>query len=56
MINELCPSAYSYAYEDETSTYNCINDELGNGANYDVTFCPIEDTCYSVSSNMAGYK
>ncbi|GAV84261.1 Thaumatin domain-containing protein [Cephalotus follicularis] len=29
-----CPRAYSYAYDDKTSTYTCA------GANYDIVFCP----------------
>ncbi|PON97444.1 Thaumatin [Trema orientale] len=30
-----CPQAYSYAYDDRTSTFTCTG-----GANYVVTFCP----------------
>ncbi|KDP36623.1 hypothetical protein JCGZ_08439 [Jatropha curcas] len=30
-----CPQAYSYAYDDPTSTFSCVG-----GANYDITFCP----------------
>ncbi|KAJ4705020.1 Thaumatin [Melia azedarach] len=30
-----CPEAYSYAYDDPTSTFSCTG-----GANYVVTFCP----------------
>ncbi|KAH7553503.1 hypothetical protein ACOSP7_029772 [Xanthoceras sorbifolium] len=30
-----CPQAYSYAYDDQTSTFSCTG-----GANYAVTFCP----------------
>ncbi|KAA3466390.1 thaumatin-like protein 1b [Gossypium australe] len=30
-----CPQAYSYAYDDKTSTFTCTG-----GANYVVTFCP----------------
>ncbi|KAL3628439.1 hypothetical protein CASFOL_027485 [Castilleja foliolosa] len=30
-----CPEAYSYAYDDETSTFTCPT-----GANYLITFCP----------------
>ncbi|OWM78546.1 thaumatin-like protein 1b [Punica granatum] len=30
-----CPQAYSYAYDDSTSTFTC-----SGGANYLVTFCP----------------
>ncbi|KAI4333352.1 hypothetical protein L6164_018178 [Bauhinia variegata] len=30
-----CPQAYSYAYDDQTSTFTC-----SGGANYVITFCP----------------
>ncbi|CAM6095874.1 unnamed protein product [Calypogeia fissa] len=30
-----CPDAYSYNYDDATSTFSC-----GNGSDYEVTFCP----------------
>ncbi|WCJ28994.1 Pathogenesis-related thaumatin superfamily protein [Euphorbia peplus] len=30
-----CPQAYSYAFDDQSSTFTC-----GGGANYLVTFCP----------------
>ncbi|CAI0469335.1 unnamed protein product, partial [Linum tenue] len=30
-----CPQAYSYAYDDTTSTFSC-----GGGANYAIVFCP----------------
>ncbi|KAF5737512.1 Thaumatin-like protein 1a [Tripterygium wilfordii] len=30
----MCPQAYSYAYEDRTSTFTC-----SGGANYDIVFC-----------------
>ncbi|XAR57986.1 hypothetical protein NMG60_11026309 [Bertholletia excelsa] len=33
-----CPSAYSYAYDDGTSTFTCAS------ANYVITFCPIPTT------------
>ncbi|CAN0926209.1 Thaumatin-like protein 1 [Linum grandiflorum] len=31
-----CPQAYSYAYDDTTSTFSC-----GGGPNYDIVFCPL---------------
>ncbi|KAL1216687.1 Pathogenesis-related protein 5 [Cardamine amara subsp. amara] len=34
IFKQACPDAYSYAYDDETSTFTCT------GANYDITFCP----------------
>uniref|UniRef100_A0A0D9W275 Thaumatin-like protein n=1 Tax=Leersia perrieri TaxID=77586 RepID=A0A0D9W275_9ORYZ len=30
-----CPAAYSYAYDDASSTFTCVG-----ASNYDVTFCP----------------
>ncbi|XP_042491209.1 thaumatin-like protein 1 [Macadamia integrifolia] len=33
-FKKLCPQAYSYAYDDRTSTFTCM------GANYRITFCP----------------
>ncbi|PON48996.1 Thaumatin [Parasponia andersonii] len=30
-----CPQAYSYAYDDKSSTFTC-----SGGANYSITFCP----------------
>ncbi|KAK6939332.1 Thaumatin family [Dillenia turbinata] len=34
MFKTACPKAYSYAYDDATSTFTCT------GANYVITFCP----------------
>ncbi|KAM0056808.1 putative Thaumatin family [Helianthus anomalus] len=34
VFKSACPRAYSYAYDDKTSTFTC------NGADYVVTFCP----------------
>jgi hypothetical protein len=31
-----CPRAYSYAYDDATSTFTCA----GGGTSYAITFCP----------------
>ncbi|KHN39890.1 Thaumatin-like protein [Glycine soja] len=36
-----CPRAYSYAYDDKTSTYTCAN------ANYLIIFCPFPYTRYT---------
>lgn len=33
-FKQMCPQAYSYAYDDKSSTFTCP------GANYRVTFCP----------------
>nr|XP_043632364.1 thaumatin-like protein 1b [Erigeron canadensis] len=38
IFKEACPRAYSYAYDDKTSTFTC------NGADYQVTFCPPSTT------------
>lgn len=35
IFKDQCPQAYSYAYDDKTSTFTCTG-----GANYLVTFCP----------------
>ncbi|XVE69016.1 hypothetical protein DITRI_Ditri09bG0115900 [Diplodiscus trichospermus] len=35
-----CPTAYSYAYDDGTSTFTCA------GADYVITFCPAPSTRY----------
>ncbi|KAK9062863.1 hypothetical protein SSX86_020053 [Deinandra increscens subsp. villosa] len=34
-FKNLCPKAYSYAYDDKSSTFTC-----NTGTNYDITFCP----------------
>ncbi|KAJ8424381.1 hypothetical protein Cgig2_002723 [Carnegiea gigantea] len=34
MVKSACPRAYSYAYDDVTSTFTCA------GADYTITFCP----------------
>ncbi|URE28638.1 Thaumatin family [Musa troglodytarum] len=34
IFKNACPQAYSYAYDDRSSTFTCV------GANYDITFCP----------------
>uniref|UniRef100_A0A2N9IR90 Thaumatin-like protein n=1 Tax=Fagus sylvatica TaxID=28930 RepID=A0A2N9IR90_FAGSY len=35
IFKDTCPQAYSYAYDDKTSTFTCPT-----GANYLITFCP----------------
>lgn len=35
IFKDQCPQAYSYAYDDQTSTFSCTG-----GPNYLVTFCP----------------
>ncbi|PIM98574.1 hypothetical protein CDL12_28942, partial [Handroanthus impetiginosus] len=39
-----CPHAYSYAYDDKTSTFTCA------GADYVITFCPAPNTSQKSSS------
>jgi Thaumatin family len=34
IFKDACPQAYSYAYDDSSSTFTCV------GANYLITFCP----------------
>ncbi|EFJ11333.1 hypothetical protein SELMODRAFT_426298 [Selaginella moellendorffii] len=35
IFKDACPQAYSYAYDDATSTFTC-----GSGGGYTITFCP----------------
>ncbi|KAH1082003.1 hypothetical protein J1N35_021764 [Gossypium stocksii] len=42
-----CPTAYSYAYDDGTSTFTCA------GADYVITFCPSPSTSVKSSNPMA---
>jgi hypothetical protein len=39
-FKETCPTAYSYAFDDETSTYTCQSGLNGVGPSYNITFCP----------------
>lgn len=39
-FKEACPRAYSYAYDDKTSTYTC------HSADYLIIFCPLPYTRY----------
>ncbi|XP_019152962.1 PREDICTED: thaumatin-like protein 1b [Ipomoea nil] len=47
VFKNACPRAYSYAYDDKSSTFTCT------GADYDITFCPPLDTRQK-SSSMSG--
>jgi hypothetical protein len=38
-FKDACPTAYSFQYDDPTSTYNCSG-AAGNPVGYTVTFCP----------------
>ncbi|AQK85551.1 Putative thaumatin domain family protein [Zea mays] len=42
-----CPRAYSYAYDDATSTFTCA----GGGTSYAITFCPSATSVKSVGTD-----
>lgn len=44
-----CPKAYSYAYDDGTSTFTCAS------ANYLITFCPSPSTRYRLHSRFISF-
>ncbi|CAN6231537.1 unnamed protein product [Urochloa humidicola] len=44
-----CPRAYSYAYDDATSTFTCA----GDGTSYAITFCPSTTSVKSVGTDAA---
>ncbi|CAO2038473.1 unnamed protein product [Urochloa humidicola] len=44
-----CPRAYSYAYDDATSTFTCA----GGGTSYAITFCPSTTSVKSVGTDAA---
>ncbi|XP_050363067.1 thaumatin-like protein 1 [Argentina anserina] len=44
MFKAACPTAYSYAYDDGTSTFTC------SGADYAITFCPSSTTSLKSST------
>lgn len=39
-FKEACPSAYSFPFDDPTSTFQCTNDTQTNSMGYEITFCP----------------
>jgi len=43
-FKEACPSAYSFPFDDPTSTFQCTNDTLSNSTTYEITFCPVKTT------------
>ncbi|EPS71076.1 hypothetical protein M569_03683 [Genlisea aurea] len=45
IFKSACPQAYSYAYDDRTSTFTCT------GADYTLTFCPSPNTSQKSSSS-----
>ncbi|XP_031384829.1 thaumatin-like protein 1b isoform X1 [Punica granatum] len=47
MFKSACPRAYSYAYDDSTSTFTCA------GADYIITFCPSPNTSQKSSSSSS---
>ncbi|XP_039843357.1 thaumatin-like protein 1b isoform X2 [Panicum virgatum] len=46
-----CPRAYSYAYDDATSTFTCGGG--GGGVSYSITFCPSTTSVKSVGTDAA---
>ncbi|KAL4311248.1 hypothetical protein GQ457_01G009110 [Hibiscus cannabinus] len=46
MFKVACPKAYSYAYDDATSTFTCT------GADYTITFCPSSTSKKSASNTV----
>ncbi|XP_059636768.1 thaumatin-like protein 1b [Cornus florida] len=46
LFKNACPRAYSYAYDDGTSTFTCV------GADYLITFCPSANTIQKSSSDQ----
>lgn len=47
MFKNACPHAYSYAYDDKTSTFTCAS------ANYLITFCPTPNTSQKSSQGQS---
>ncbi|KAL8524115.1 hypothetical protein ACS0TY_013906 [Phlomoides rotata] len=48
IFKNACPHAYSYAYDDRTSTFTCT------AADYIITFCPSPNTSQKSSSGSGG--
>ncbi|CAN4093998.1 unnamed protein product [Withania somnifera] len=46
LFKKACPSAYSFAYDDKTSTFTCAG-----ASNYLITFCPSPNTSQKSSSS-----
>jgi len=40
MIKDMCPTAYSYAYDDMTSTFTCAGGNAEGDLTYEIEFCP----------------
>ncbi|GMH03274.1 hypothetical protein Nepgr_005113 [Nepenthes gracilis] len=47
LFKKACPRAYSYAYDDKSSTFTC-----GGSANYAITFCPSPSTSQKASEGQ----
>ena len=41
-LKTTCPTAYSYQFDDPTSTFTCNSAPTQNVVNYNVIFCPAE--------------
>lgn len=39
-FKKACPTAYSFPFDDPTSTFQCKSDGTTNSVNYTITFCP----------------
>ncbi|XP_025677539.2 uncharacterized protein [Arachis hypogaea] len=49
IFKSVCPRAYSYAYDDKTSTFTCAN------ADYTITFCPAPSTSTTKADDIGVY-
>ncbi|KAG9149017.1 hypothetical protein Leryth_010624 [Lithospermum erythrorhizon] len=49
VFKKACPTAYSYAYDDKSSTFTC-----SSGAHYLITFCPSPNASQKSSSGTSG--
>jgi hypothetical protein len=43
-FKKACASAYSFPFDDPTSTFQCTNDTQSNSTAYKITFCPVQKT------------
>ncbi|KAL2512868.1 Pathogenesis-related thaumatin superfamily protein [Abeliophyllum distichum] len=50
VFKSVCPHAYSYAYDDKTSTFTCA------GADYIITFCPSPNTSGFSQKSSSGLQ
>ncbi|XP_057732375.1 uncharacterized protein LOC130947690 isoform X3 [Arachis stenosperma] len=49
IFKSVCPRAYSYVFDDETSTFTCAN------ADYTITFCPAPSTSTTKADDIGVY-